>query len=193
MGQLIMRDLRREIFGHLQRLPVSYFDRNPIGRLVTRVTTDVDALNEIFTAGLVSIVGDLLLLTGIVAVLFWLDWRLAVAGFAIVPLLVALTFWFRARARQSFREVRVKIARINAFLQEHITGMPVVQLFNRESRRGARVRRHRRRLPRRQRALDLLLRASTSPASSSSPPAASGSSSGTAAGRWSRGRSRSAR
>jgi ATP-binding cassette subfamily B multidrug efflux pump len=134
MGQYIMNDLRREIFGRLQRLPLAFYDRNPIGRLVTRVTTDVDALNEMFTAGIVSIFGDLMVLFGIVVVLFWLDWRLALVAFAIVPLLFMLTFWFRIRVRESFREVRVKIARINAFLQEHVTGMPVVQLFNREER-----------------------------------------------------------
>jgi ATP-binding cassette subfamily B multidrug efflux pump len=133
MGQYIMNDLRRQVFGHLQRLPISYFDRNPIGRLVTRVTTDVDALNELFSAGIVAILGDILLLGGIVGVLFWLDWRLALVAFSILPLLFGLTSWFKARVRDSFREVRVKIARINAFLQEHITGMPVVQLFNREA------------------------------------------------------------
>jgi ATP-binding cassette subfamily B protein len=134
MGQYIMNDMRRQVFGHLQRLPISYFDRNPIGRLVTRVTTDVDALNELFSAGIVAIMGDILLLAGIVGVLFWLDWRLALVTFSIVPLLLGLTSWFKARVRDSFREVRVKIAKINAFLQEHITGMPVVQLFNREAR-----------------------------------------------------------
>jgi ATP-binding cassette subfamily B protein len=134
MGQYIMKDMRGEIFGKLQRLPLSFYDRNPLGRLVTRVTTDVDSLNEMFTAGLVSIFGDLMLLAGIVVVLFWLDWRLALVAFSIIPLLFTLTSWFRIRVRQSFREVRVRIARINAFLQEHITGMPVVQLFNREER-----------------------------------------------------------
>jgi ATP-binding cassette subfamily B multidrug efflux pump len=134
MGQYIMKDLRGQIFGHLQRLPLNFYDKNPIGRLVTRVTTDVDSLNEMFTAGLVSIFGDLVLLAGIVVVLFWLDWRLALVAFSIIPLLFTLTSWFRVRVRQSFREVRVKIARINAFLQEHITGMPVVQLFNGEDR-----------------------------------------------------------
>ncbi len=133
MGQFIMYDLRRQIFGHLQRLSLSFYDRNPIGRLVTRVTTDVDALNELFTAGIVSIFGDLMLLAGIVAVLFWLDWRLALVAFSIVPLLLLLSSWFKSRVRQSFREVRVRIARINAFLQEHIGGMSVVQLFNREA------------------------------------------------------------
>ena len=132
MGQLIMRDLRREVFAHLQRLHVAYFDRHPVGRLVTRVTTDVDALNELFTAGLVSIFGDVVLLAGIVVVLFWLDWRLALVTFSILPLLLGLTLWFKARARDMYREVRVQIARINAFLQEHIGGMAVVQLFGRE-------------------------------------------------------------
>lgn len=132
MGQYIMRDMRQQIFGHLQRLPVSFYDRNPIGRLVTRVTTDVDALNELLSAGIVAIIGDILVLVGIVGVLFWLDWRLALVSFSILPLLLLLTTWFKARVRDSFREVRVKIARINAFLQEHITGMPIVQLFNRE-------------------------------------------------------------
>ncbi|HYN21086.1 MAG TPA: ABC transporter ATP-binding protein, partial [Thermoanaerobaculia bacterium] len=134
IGQYIMTDLRRQVFGHLQRLPIAYFDRNPIGRLLTRVTTDIDALNELFSSGIVAIIGDILLLGGIVGVLFWLDWRLALITFSIVPLLLALTFWFKARARDSFREVRVKIARINSFLQENLTGMPVVQLFNREAR-----------------------------------------------------------
>jgi ATP-binding cassette subfamily B multidrug efflux pump len=134
MGQYIMYDLRNQIFGHLQRLPIAFFDRNPIGRLVTRVTTDVDALNEMFTSGLVELLGDVLLLAGIVVVLFWLDWRLAIVSFSIVPLLALLTAWFRAGVRQAFREVRVKIAAINAFLQEHLTGMPVVQLFGRQQR-----------------------------------------------------------
>jgi ATP-binding cassette subfamily B multidrug efflux pump len=134
MGQYIMYDLRNQIFGHLQKLPIAFFDRNPIGRLVTRVTTDVDALNEMFTAGLVELIGDVLLLAGIVVVLFWLDWRLALVEFAILPLLLGLTIWFRIAVRQSFRQVRVRIAAINAFLQEHITGMPVVQLFGREQR-----------------------------------------------------------
>jgi ATP-binding cassette subfamily B protein len=134
MGQYIMNDMRRQVFGHLQRLPIAFFDKNPIGRLVTRATADVDALNELFAAGIVSIFGDILLLVGIVGVLFWLNWRLALVSFSIVPLLLLLTIWFKVRVRQSFREVRVRIARINAFLQEHITGMPVVQLFNREER-----------------------------------------------------------
>jgi len=134
MGQYIMFDLRAEVFERLQKLHVGYFDKNPVGRLVTRVTTDVEALNELFTAGLVSIFGDVVLLAGIVGVLFWLDWRLALVSFAIIPLLLALTAWFKLKARDSYREVRVKIARINAFLQEHITGMSVLQLFRQERR-----------------------------------------------------------
>ncbi|HXU44607.1 MAG TPA: ABC transporter ATP-binding protein [Thermoanaerobaculia bacterium] len=134
MGQYIMRDLRAQIFAHLQRLPISYFDASPVGRLVTRVTTDVDALNELFAAGLVSAFGDVVVLAGIVVVLFWLNWQLALVAFGIVPLLIALTSWFRSRVQKSFRVVRVKIARINAYLQEHITGMAVVQLFGREAR-----------------------------------------------------------
>ncbi len=133
MGQHIMFDLRRDIYRHLHRLPLAYFDANPVGRLVTRVTNDVDALNELFTAGIVAVIGDVLLLVGIMGVLFWLDWRLALVSFAIIPLLALLTLWFKVRARQSYREIRVKLARINAYLQEHITGMPVVQLFNQES------------------------------------------------------------
>ncbi len=132
MGQHIMFDLRRDIFARLQRLPVAFFDRTPVGRLLTRVTNDVDALNELFTAGLVSIFGDVVLLAGIVGVLFWLDWKLALVTFAILPALALLTVWFKARARQSYREVRTKLAAINSFLQEHITGMSLVQLFNRE-------------------------------------------------------------
>ena len=134
MGQYVMADLRRQIFAKLQTLPVSYFDRNPVGRLVTRVTNDVDALNELFTAGIVSIFGDVMLLAGIVAVLFWLDWRLALVTFCILPLLAGLTLWFKLRARQRYREVRLKLAAINSFLQEQITGMSVAQLFNQERR-----------------------------------------------------------
>jgi ATP-binding cassette subfamily B protein len=133
MGQRIMRDLRREVFAHLQRLQVSFFDRNPVGRLVTRATTDVDALNELFTAGLVSIFGDVVTLLGIVVVLFFLDWRLALVTFSILPLLLLITLWFKARAREMYRQVRIWIARINAFLQEHLSGMTVVQLFGREA------------------------------------------------------------
>lgn len=132
LGQRVMADLRRDVFAHLQRLEVAYFDRTPVGRLITRVTSDVDALNELFASGIVSIVGDLLLLVGIAAVLLALDWRLALAAFGVLPLLALLTFWFKSRARESFREVRTAVARLNAFLQEHLSGMSVVQLYGRE-------------------------------------------------------------
>lgn len=134
MGQYIMYDLRKEIFGHLQRLDVQYFDRHPVGRLMTRVTTDVDALNEMFTAGFVSIFGDVVVLLGIIGVLFWMNWRMALVLFSITPFIVAVSAWFRRGARITYRAVRVRIAAINAFLQEHLSGMSTVQLFNREER-----------------------------------------------------------
>ncbi|HEY7545113.1 MAG TPA: ABC transporter transmembrane domain-containing protein, partial [Blastocatellia bacterium] len=134
MGQYIMYDLRKEVFAHLQRLPVQFYDRNPVGRLMTRLTTDVDALNEMFTAGVIVIFGDMAMILYIAIWMFTASWQLALVSFAILPLLAALTIWFRLGARTSFRQVRVRIARINAFLQEHITGMPVVQLFNREEK-----------------------------------------------------------
>jgi ATP-binding cassette subfamily B multidrug efflux pump len=136
-GQRIMMDLRREIYLHLQRLHVAYFDRNPVGRLITRVTTDVDAVNELFTSGVVTVFGDLFTLVGIMAVMLALDWRLALVTFAVIPLFFLVTNWFRRGSRQSFREVRQWIARINAFLQENLSGMTVVQLFRREERNVA--------------------------------------------------------
>ncbi|MEK6373563.1 MAG: ABC transporter ATP-binding protein [Acidobacteriota bacterium] len=134
MGQYIMYDLRKEIFGHLQKLDIQYFDRNPVGRLMTRVTTDVDALNEMFTAGFVAIFGDIFVLLGIIVVLFWMNWRMAVVLFSITPLILLVSIWFRRGARVTYRQVRVRIAAINAFLQEHISGMSTVQLFNREEK-----------------------------------------------------------
>src|SRR3954469_8273017 len=132
MGQYIMYDLRKQIFEHLQRLDIQFFDRNPVGRLMTRVTTDVDALNEMFTAGFVSIFGDIFVLAGIVGVLFWMNWRMAVVLFSIIPLIILVSAWFRRGARKTYRATRARIAAINAFLQEHISGMATVQLFNRE-------------------------------------------------------------
>ena len=134
MGQRIMYDLRAEIFENLQRADVAYLDRHPVGRLMTRLTSDVDALNELFTSGIVSMVGDVFTLAGIVAALFLLNPPLALATFLTLPLIVAFTAWFRKRSRETYRDIRVRLARINAFLQEHITGMAVVQLFNREER-----------------------------------------------------------
>src|SRR5205814_2780058 len=134
MGQYIMYDLRKEIFEHLQKLDIQFFDRNPVGRLMTRVTTDVDALNDMFTAGFVAIFGDIFVLLGIIIVLFWMNWRMALVLFSITPFILLVSIWFRRGARITYRQVRARIAAINAFLQEHISGMSTVQLFNREER-----------------------------------------------------------
>jgi ATP-binding cassette subfamily B protein len=133
-GQKVMMDLRREIYAHLQRLHVGFFDQNPVGRLMTRVTTDVDAVNELFTSGVVTVFGDLFTLFGIMGVMMAMNWKLALVTFSVIPLFFVVTNWFRAGSRATFREVRRWVARINAFLQENITGMPVVQLFRREER-----------------------------------------------------------
>jgi len=132
-GQRIMRDLRAEAFGHLQRLHVGFFDRNPVGRLMTRVTSDVDAINELFTSGLVTVFGDLFALLGIMGVMLAMNVRLALVTFCVIPFFFAVTIWFRRGARAAFREVRRWLARINAFLQERLSGMSVVQLFSREA------------------------------------------------------------
>ncbi len=129
MGQKIMYDLRMEIFRHLQKMDISFFDKNPVGRLMTRVTTDVDALNELFTSGVISVFDDIFTLSGIIISLFLLNYRLALGIFAILPFLVLATLLFKIKVRDSYRKVRTAIARINAFLQENITGAAVVQLF----------------------------------------------------------------
>ncbi|MEW6732603.1 MAG: ABC transporter ATP-binding protein [Acidobacteriota bacterium] len=134
MGQHIMYDLRREIFAHLQKMPLQFYDRNPVGRLITRLTSDVDSLNELMTSGFATLFSDIFVLLGIIVFLFIVNWRLAIVLLIIIPLMAIVTAWFRKNATISFREVRVRLARINAFLQEHITGMAVVQLFNRERR-----------------------------------------------------------
>ena len=132
-GQRIMFDMRMGIFGHLQRLDVKYYDHNPVGRLMTRVTSDVDVLNDLFTSGVVTVFGDIFTLAGIMAVMLWMDWRLALVAFSVLPLIVIVTQWFRRNVRDSYRQVRGWIARINAFLQENIVGMTTVQLFRREA------------------------------------------------------------
>ena len=132
VGQQTMYDMRNGIFGHLQRLPMAYFDRNPVGRLVTRVTTDVDALNDLFAAGVVTMINDFFLLVVMAGLLFWKDWRLALDTLAVLPGILIVTFIFRHYVREANRKIRTAIARINAFLQEYISGMHVVQLFNRE-------------------------------------------------------------
>ena len=132
IGQRIMFDMRMQIYAHLQRLDLSFYDRNPVGRLMTRVTTDVDVINDLFTSGVVAAFGDLFMLVGIMVTLLWMDWRLALIGFSVLPLIFVLAQWFRRNVRESYRKVRLRIARINAFLNEHINGMATVQLFRRE-------------------------------------------------------------
>ena len=133
-GQKVMFDLRSQIFRHLQRLHVAFYDRNPVGRLVTRVTTDVDALNEMFTSGVVSIFEDIFVLIGIIVIMLNMSWRLALITFAVLPVIFFATGLFRKAVRESYRRIRVAIARINAYLQEHVTGIVVLQLFNREKK-----------------------------------------------------------
>jgi ATP-binding cassette subfamily B protein len=133
-GQRIMYDIRLQVYRHLQAIDLQFYDRNPVGRLMTRVTTDVDVINDMFTSGVVSIFGDIFTLAGIMIVLVTMDWRLAIVAFAVLPLIVLVTQWFRRNVRESYRTVRTWVARINAFLQEHITGMSTVQLFRREER-----------------------------------------------------------
>ena len=134
VGQKVMYDLRKQIFFHLQRLEMSFFDRNPVGRMVTRVTTDVDVLNDLFASGVVAIFGDFFTLLSIMVAMLELDWKLALLTFSVLPVIVLITAAFRRAVRESYRRIRVAIARINAYLQERISGMAVVQLFNCEGR-----------------------------------------------------------
>jgi ATP-binding cassette subfamily B multidrug efflux pump len=134
MGQKVMFDMRRQIFTHMQRMHIGFFDRNPVGRLVTRLTSDVDALNEMFTSGIFAIFEDVFVLIGIVGVMLSMNWWLALLTFAVLPLILLITRIFRKYVRESYRRIRVAIARINAYTQEHISGMPLVQLFNRQER-----------------------------------------------------------
>jgi ATP-binding cassette subfamily B multidrug efflux pump len=131
-GQKVMFDLRSQIFRHLQRMHVAFYDKNPVGRLVTRVTTDVDALNEMFTSGVVSIFEDFFVLIGILGIMLCMNWKLALITFAVLPFIVVATKLFRDKVRDSYRRIRTAIARINSYLQEHVSGMVVLQLFNRE-------------------------------------------------------------
>ena len=138
LGQRVMRDLRRELFTHLQRLPVAFFDRSPVGRLVTRVTGDVEALNELFTSGVVAGLGDLFTLLAIGTVMLVTDWRLALASFAVIPFVLGVSWVFRLRVRDAYREIRGRLARINAFIAERIGGIRLVQLYGRGGREGER-------------------------------------------------------
>lgn len=134
IGQRVMYDLREEIFRKFQTIEVSFYDRNPVGRLITRLTNDVDSLNELFTSGLVEVLGDLVLIAGALGMMLYYSWSLSLVSLTVVPLLVIATAWFQRGARKGFREVRAKIARLNAFTQEHLSGAQTVQLFNREAK-----------------------------------------------------------
>jgi ATP-binding cassette subfamily B protein len=132
IGQKVQYDIRMQIFSHLQRLHLGFFDKNPVGRLVTRVTNDVTVLDELFSSGLVSVFGDILTLIGIVIALLYYNWKLALVTFAVLPILIIATTIFRRKVREIYREVRTRLARLNAFTQEHVSGMTVIQLFTRE-------------------------------------------------------------
>ncbi|HEV8354267.1 MAG TPA: ABC transporter ATP-binding protein [bacterium] len=134
VGQNVMYNIRMEMFAHLQRLSVAFFSRNPVGRLMTRITNDVDTLYEMVTSGVVTVFGDVFMLAGIIIAMLLLDWRLALVVFTVLPALVAMTLWFQVRSRESYRAVRIRIARINAYLNENIMGMTIAQLFNRQRR-----------------------------------------------------------
>lgn len=139
MGQNAMSDLRQQIFAKLQTIDIAYYDRTPVGRLMTRLTSDVDALNELFTSGVVATLGQLLLIVSALGLMFYYNWRLALAALVLVPLLIVATAWFRRGTRKGFRAVRTKMARLNAFTQEHLSAMHVVQLFNREEKARAQM------------------------------------------------------
>ncbi len=131
-GQRVMHDLRGALFAHLIRMEAAFFDTNPVGRLMTRVLYDVEAVSEAFTSGLFAVVGDVVVLAGVVGVMLWMDWHLALVTFSLVPVLVVVAAWFRVRARDAYREVRRRLARLNGYLQESLSGMTVIQLFGRE-------------------------------------------------------------
>src|ERR1700691_2104158 len=133
-GQKVMFDMRSQIFRHIQGMHVSFFDRNPVGRLVTRLTSDVDALNEMFTSGVFAIFDDVFVLAGIVFIMLQMNWKLALLAFSVLPFIFAITRVFRKHVRDSYRRIRRATARINSYTQEHVSGMSVVQLFNREER-----------------------------------------------------------
>src|SRR5215467_10870545 len=133
-GQRVILDLRAALFAHLQRQDSAFFDRNPVGRLMTRVLNDGEAIQELFTSGLVALLGDVVTLTGVVVIMLGMNWKLALVTFALVPVLAVAAAYFRLRARDSYRVVRTRLARMNAFLQESLLGMSVIQLFAREAR-----------------------------------------------------------
>src|SRR5262252_10373 len=134
VAQRCLADLRVAIFAHVQKLPMSYFDRNPVGRLVTRMTTDVDVLQEMFSSGVMTLLSDFVMVLWIVGIMFYLDVKLALASLALIPPMVLVVNVFRVKARHTYRQIRVRIARINAYLGEAISGMAVIQLFAREQK-----------------------------------------------------------
>ena len=134
VGQKVMFDIRTQIYTKLQQQEVAYYDKNPVGRIITRITSDVDALNELFTSGVIDVLGDLVIIFAIIAQMFWYDWKLALISLITVPLLFAATNWFRKHARNGFDKVRTRTAKLNAFFQEHISGAQTVQLFNAEAK-----------------------------------------------------------
>jgi len=134
VGQKVQYDIRMQVFSHLQKLDISFFDKNPVGRLVTRVTNDVNVLDEMFSSGLVAVFGDLITLVGIVIALLYYNWQLALLTFLVLPLIVLATVIFRKKVRGIFRDVRTRLARLNAFTQEHVSGISIIQLFSREKK-----------------------------------------------------------
>jgi ATP-binding cassette, subfamily B, multidrug efflux pump len=134
VGQRVMFDIRTEIYTKLQHQEVAYYDKNPVGRIITRITGDVDSLNELFTSGVIDVLGDLVIIFAIIGMMFWMDWRLALVSLITVPLLFIATNWFRKHARRGYDNVRTRMAKLNAFLQEHISGAQTVQLFNAETK-----------------------------------------------------------
>src|ERR1044072_9299020 len=134
VGQYVMFDIRRELYDKLQHQEIAYYDRNPVGRIMTRLTSDVDSLNELFTQGVTDLLGDLVMIVAIISVMLWMDVRLTLVTLLTVPMLFAATTWFRKGARKGYDMVRTRIARINAFLQEHFAGAQTVQIFNAETK-----------------------------------------------------------
>ncbi len=153
-----MFDMRRELYDKLQHQEVAYYDRNPVGRIMTRLTSDVDSLNELFTAGITDLLGDLVMIVAIIGVMLWMDVRLTLVTLLTVPMLWAATTWFRKGARKGYDMVRTRLARINAFLQEHFAGAQTVQIFNAERKSLAKFRHNQCRLPQGKHRYDFLLR-----------------------------------
>jgi ATP-binding cassette subfamily B multidrug efflux pump len=137
VGQRVMSDLRRQLFAHLQRLSIPYFDRQPVGRLVTRLTSDVETLNELFSSGVVTVIGDIATLIAISAMMLLTNWRLALVAFAVLPFMAGVVAFFRRSMRQAFRDIRTAVARLNSYLQEQLSGVRVIQLFNRQQASAA--------------------------------------------------------